>query len=62
MLCTDRDRKYKNIIFYLEDGDRSFRPKINTCLAECYILEGQNLNFNKNVSSNFAIPLCKPIK
>jgi hypothetical protein len=62
MLWTDRDKKYKMINFYLEDGGNSFHRKINTCLAECYSLEGRNLNFNKNVSSNSAIPVYKPIK
>jgi len=60
MLCTVRD-KYKSINFYLEDGGSSFRRKVDTCLTECYILEGRRLNFSKNVSSNIVIPVCKPI-
>lgn len=61
MLCTDRDRKYKIITFYLEDGGSIFRREIDTSLAECYILEGRNLQFNKNLSSSSAIPVRKPI-
>jgi len=59
MLCTDKNKKYKIINLYLEDGGSSFRRKIDTYLAECYILEGRGLNFSKNVSSNIVIPVCK---